>query len=320
MSTNSVISTDWTLTDPKDRVKRVELILSQSDDSSLSPSYLTKLATYITYPIDKEARRQHNLLTENRQVTISRRECSLDGLLDSLENSDSLYHIIANDRNIIFSPRDPITAEDIDSIPPLSELRDAISLLEQQLKASTGQKAFSLKKQIIEMYKDQYIIRDAYRKPVHSVNIMHQPNNIDLSGSISRNDDDGTFTDTSFISLFNPTHVSILLNNYSRIKQETWEDLDSDFRWLMLDLDTYIEAGLAEDYPIYLDILIHKIDGLSNDEIRNSLSKKWGTTYTNEYISTLWRSKIPKLIAEAAIADYEDWYFLNLEKGQYKKC
>jgi len=43
--------------------------------------------------------------------------------------------------------------------------------------------------------------------------------------------------------------------------------------------------------------MIYKIDGKSNLEIQNLLTEKYNTTYTVEYISSLWRNKIPKLIA-----------------------
>jgi hypothetical protein len=37
------------------------------------------------------------------------------------------------------------------------------------------------------------------------------------------------------------------------------------------------------------------------------LSEEFGKTYSVEYISSLWRNKIPKLIAEAALEDFLYW-------------
>ena len=48
--------------------------------------------------------------------------------------------------------------------------------------------------------------------------------------------------------------------------------------------------------------------------------KKYNKKYTVEYISALWRNKIPKLIAEKAKEDYLIWYFTFVEKGTWKKC
>ena len=39
-----------------------------------------------------------------------------------------------------------------------------------------------------------------------------------------------------------------------------------------------------------------------------------------EYISSLWRNKIPKLIAEQAQKDWLEWYYTNKKKGYWKKC
>jgi hypothetical protein len=34
----------------------------------------------------------------------------------------------------------------------------------------------------------------------------------------------------------------------------------------------------------------------------------------------LWRKKIPNLLADRAEEDFINWYYLEVEKGQYKKC
>jgi hypothetical protein len=37
-------------------------------------------------------------------------------------------------------------------------------------------------------------------------------------------------------------------------------------------------------------------------------------------LSSLWRNKIPKLIASQAEDELLDWWYLTQEKGKYKKC
>ena len=63
-----------------------------------------------------------------------------------------------------------------------------------------------------------------------------------------------------------------------------------------------------------------KIDGMQNAQIRDVLLEEFGIEHSLEYISSLWRNKIPKLIASAAEDQYLDWYYFNEEKGKYKKC
>ena len=50
------------------------------------------------------------------------------------------------------------------------------------------------------------------------------------------------------------------------------------------------------------------------------LDDEFGITYSVEYLSSLWRNKIPKLLAEQAKEDYLIWHFTYVEKGKWKKC
>ena len=72
----------------------------------------------------------------------------------------------------------------------------------------------------------------------------------------------------------------------------------------MQDLDNLVDATLKDEYPLYYKLLIYKIDGKSNAEIQELLNNEFGITYTVEYLSSLWRNKIPKMIAEKAKEDY----------------
>ena len=55
-------------------------------------------------------------------------------------------------------------------------------------------------------------------------------------------------------------------------------------------------------------------------EIQAILEKEFGVKHSLEYISSLWRKKIPGLIASYAEDKYLDWYYFQVEKGKYKKC
>ena len=95
----------------------------------------------------------------------------------------------------------------------------------------------------------------------------------------------------------------------------------SDLWYAMLDLDNLIEATLNNDkYQLYYKLLIYKIDGKQNVEIQELLEKEFGMTHSVEYLSSLWRNKIPKMIAETAKEQYLEWHFTYKEKGKWKKC
>jgi len=50
------------------------------------------------------------------------------------------------------------------------------------------------------------------------------------------------------------------------------------------------------------------------------LIQGYDLTYSEEYISTLYRKKIPAFLADYYKNEREEWYCLNKVKGTYKKC
>ena len=47
---------------------------------------------------------------------------------------------------------------------------------------------------------------------------------------------------------------------------------------------------------------------------------EFGIKHSVEYISSLWRKKIPGMIAAVAEDEFLNWYYLQDEPGKYKKC
>lgn len=87
----------------------------------------------------------------------------------------------------------------------------------------------------------------------------------------------------------------------------------------MWAFDEVSERALAAE-PIYRQIVADKIDGMQNIEIQQDLLYKFDKTHSLEYISSLWRNKIPNLIASQAEDELLDWHFTEVERGKYKRC
>lgn len=311
---------DYKLESPVERTELVRKIVEQTPPEQLTNRYLEILSDYIIFAMDKQERKNKKILTDNRMVTVNKRELSFQGLVGKLENGeDGIYNMIANDKNIIFTPKISITPQDIAEIPELKQLRDAIDVVEKQMKAATGKRKFLLKKQLIEMRQDQYVIKNAYKKPIYCLNGIKSMAKLNLSENITINEK-GEVSSDGMISLFDAKHVSALLCNYSKIKEEVWDRFGSDTYYLMQDLDTVTDCALKEKHPLYYDLLIYKIDGKQNIEIQQLLYEKHGIKHSVEYISSLWRNKIPKLIAEQAQENYLIWYYTIKEKGKWKRC
>lgn len=312
---------DYSLQTKEERNALVTKIIAETPPEQLTPKYLEILADYIVFAMDKEERRGKKTLTPNRMVTINKRETSYEGLVAKLENGeDGIYGMISDlGKNILFTPKNEITQADIDEIPGLKELRDNIQQLEEQEKLARGKRKFLLKKQIIEMRQDQYVLKNEFRKPIHVMNVFKGFNQIDFDEHITINDD-GTVSSDGIISFFNPKHISALLCNYSKLKENAWGVFNSDGYYMMEDLDRLIEQTLKDKYPLYYDLLIYKIDGKANAKIQSLLFRDHHIKHSVEYISCLWRNKIPKLLAEQAQENYIMWYYTTQEKGKWKKC
>ena len=319
---------DYTLETPQERNKLVKLIVAETPPEQLTNRYLEILTDYIIFAMDKEERKERKILTDNRMVTVNKRETSFQGLVGKLENGeDGIYNIITNDKNIIFTPKVSITQKDLEEIPELKQLKEAMEIVEQQEKVARGKKKYLLKKQLIEMRKDQYVLKSSYRKPISCMNLLKSFNQMALSEKfyIDKVYEDGELISadiksTGKITFLNPAHVSAILCNYSKLKEDAYGRFENDSYYLMEDLDDLIECTLRDDYPLYYDLLIYKIDGKQNIEIQELLYEKYNIKHSLEYISSLWRNKIPKLIAEKAQEKALIWYYTEVEKGQWKKC
>lgn len=311
-----MIKLDYTLESPEERKKLVEQILEENPNPT--PQYLETLADYLILCMEKQEKKERKILTENRMATVNKRETSFEGLVAQLENGeDGIYNMISNNKNTIFQPKVMITKKDVEEVPGLKQLREAIKSWEAQLKKATGRDAFIIKKTIIELRKDQYILKDSWYKPIVPKNVIRSKNFIPL-------DDDFSFDDEGYVvpegvSLCDPKICSAILCNYSTLKQESWGEFERDLWFVMHDFDDVADAALKE-YPLYERIVEYKVDGLQNIEIQEKIQEEFGIKHSVEYISSLWRNKIPKLIASEAEDRLLDWYFLNEMKGKYKKC
>ena len=310
---------DYTITDPQERNRKVHQIINSIDQSKLTPYYMEELTKYLTETPDTKKAKQ--VLTDNRMITVNKRETSYQGLVSRLESGeDAIYNFMTGgDKNILLVPKIEITEEDIETVPGLRELREEIRKVQIRRTAARGKARYLLTKQLIEMRQDQYVLKYSYKQPLSSTKLTKSLNQIDLNESISV-DEKGDPVSNGLVSLFNPNCVCAILCNYSKLKEEAWGHFDGDWWYLMEDFDNLVERALKEDYPILYDILVYKIDGIQNKDIVVKLKETYDTTYSIEYLSAIWRKKIPKIIADKAKEEWIVWHYTMEEKGQWKRC
>lgn len=312
---------DYTIKDINKRKEIVSHILQNTENRS--SQFLDRLSDYIIYGMSKEEKRNKEILTDNRLVTVNKRETSYEGLVSKFESGENgIYQLLDENlgKNAILTPKVSITEKDIETVPGLKTLREAIAQLEKKEKVATGKTKYLLKKQIIEMRQDQYVLKNAFNSPIYPQKLTKTPSKIDLSETFYIDEKTGDIKSNGLITLINPKHVSAILCNYSLLKQETDRKIFSDLKDVLEDLDKLIKQTLEKDYPFYYDLVWLKIDGMRNIDIQAALEQKHGFTYTVEYLSSLWRNKIPKLLAGQAEENALLWYYTMIEKGVWKKC
>ena len=312
---------DYSLKTAEERQDFVENIVAQMTKEQLkNKKYLEILSDYIVSAMTPEEKKSKMILTDNRMVTVNKRETSYQNLVSKFENGeDGLWNLIIDDKNVLLTHKVAITDKDLEEIEPLRDLKESIAAVEKMEKAATGKKKYLLKKQLIEMHQEQYTIKNHFKQPITTPNIIKNITKTDLSEKITI-DENGEPISNGLISFFNHKHVSALLCNYSSIKEDAWGNFSSDAWYMMEDLDRLIEKTLRDKYPLYYKLLIYKIDGKQNLEIQELLEKEFNQTHSVEYLSSLWRNKIPKMIAEKAKENYLMWYYTTQEKGKWKKC
>lgn len=299
---------DYAVNSVEKRKKIVEEIIARVGEENLRPNDLERLANYLVFSPDLKTKKE--IVSQSRVNTIRKREVGL--------KNNNFDIIEADDKNKIAAPHITITKKDINTIEPLKQLYEAIVQTEKVYKKTKNKK---LKKMLIEMRKDQYIIKSAYTKPIFFL----QP----LKSSTVFNYDEDTmyFTEEGNIKMISENridftkskHIAALLKFYSSLVQNSYFDLENDMRWILKDLDNLIEKTLS-DKPMYHDIIIMKIDGKSNQDIKNFLIEKYNKNYTVEYISYLYKHRIPSMIAFQYKKDWVEWFYTYKVKGNWKKC
>lgn len=295
------IKLDYTIENINDRLKEVDKICTEHEED-LTPQNLEQMADYLIYQMEKQEKREKKILTPNRLTTVNKRETSFEGVVSKFENNeDGVYGIMNEDKNTILTHKVSITAKDIEEIPFLKQIRESI----ESLKAIPVRN-YIIQQAIIDLSQTQYIVKNAYRRPIRAKSTM-VPGRPDINWAEKI---DFTKWET----------VAALLKNYSKLKTTCCEKIESDMFWVLEDFEKLADLALKEEYPMLYDIMVHKVENLQNADIQKRLEEKYGSTYSVEYISSLFNNKIPKLIADAAEIEELLFHYTYIEKGNWKKC
>ncbi|NMA73813.1 MAG: hypothetical protein GX963_06545, partial [Bacteroidales bacterium] len=262
------IELDYKIDDIKKRLEIVKQICEDHEDE-LTPHNLEQLANYLVFQMEKEERKERKILTPNRMVTVNKRETSFEGVVSKFEkNKDGIYGIINEDKNVILSPKVSITAKDIAEIPFIAQIRESIKILK-----AIPDRNYIVQQAIIDLSQTQYLVKDAYLKPMKSKNSsIAEPPILDWCSLLD-------FKDWNIVKAF--------LHNYSELKTNSDQKIQSDMFWILKDFEELADKALQEREPMLYDIMLCKIMNMQNKDIQKQLEQDYGRTYSVEYISSL---------------------------------
>jgi hypothetical protein len=94
------------------------------------------------------------------------------------------------------------------------------------VKRLEGKEIYIAKKALIETRKDQYVIKNAFKKPITITSTVHSRHWIPLESKewIDENGD----VQYEGVSLMDPRICSAILCNYSKLKEDSWGVFDTD--------------------------------------------------------------------------------------------
>lgn len=310
------VKLDYTLTSLQERSDLVARYLAQFDKPP-TRQQCEYLSDYIFGAMPKSERKEKYILTDARLTTINKRETSYEGLVSQFETGeDGIYQIMATDTSprYLLTIKPTITQKDIETVPGLRELQAAIAHQEELLRGAKGKTKYLLKRQLIEMRRDQYLLKMSHNQPIIAAPSPRSHMRIDLDEERYIGAD-GEPHYRGLISLLNPDHIAAILQNYEGLKTQTRGANRDDFYYLMEDFDALMRKSFV-DYPQYLDIIRAKWDNQTNAQIGQMLRTKYGLNHCDQYISKLWREKIPKQMADVERKSYLMWNWT----GPKKKC
>ena len=253
--------------------------------------------------------------------TIKEHETSYQALSAKFEAGADAVEALSQSRSltnekITRKPR-PITQRDLNEIPGLRDHLEGAQLWKEIQKSSTGRRAWIASKAFREDKALCYELRDQHQgvslssvPPTQSPLPQEQPVKewIEPDGSIHY---EGA-------SLMKKSLCRELLHSYIKLKGQNWGKFN-DMWFLIMDFEKLLFDAL-EPYPVYQLIVECKWSSLSNNDIVQELFWEFGKNYTPEYISNIYCNKIPELIADKAMDNFIDYWYMYEEKGKYKTC
>lgn len=272
---------------------------------------LEKMANYILYAPDGERitlKTKYNFYTAPKFQERLSKDISIDDMVARAEeNSEddedtNMYDevidfLIRQGNNYKVAIKQVITKEDLqdEELKVVKDYQDAIDNLRNKLQSlREANKDYPMQRRIMralrELKHDQLIAKDQIKGTIYFKEVLP----------------DSTVIDYDQFDFFDKEHVLALL------KMPPVENLMTDVGCLIYDLNRLLEQ--CELSPADWEILnLYRQEDMTIGDVANKLGLEW--YFVNGVIN-----RICNQIVDKYESVFENWYYLNIVKGKYKKC
>jgi len=307
---------------------------------------LEQLADYILYGKDVDEERsavdKKEIVMEPKYSTYKKKQPeSLDAILENPNCDERNFKAVG--REVYTNPKPSISREDDADIPGMTELWDFIDHFDLFIKKVTGKEEwgegekqhslssydlFKSRHWLIDLRKQQYVLKEGYKPPIRFKSIIRQSTrkiNWDSDSGYAKtqrgNGDDGDWiwvlVREHTLDFGEATHIQGLINNYSRLKQDSYDDFQSDMKYILWVLEKIVDECNFSD--VRKDIIVRKIDGQTNVQLHDYLHITYGLDYSANYISTIFTHEICGKIAKRYLSSIQEWKLRDKEE-MWKVC
>lgn len=357
-----MLKLDFSIVSSDDRSQFVNQFFTDNPDYKPTQNELDTISNYILYGKDADG----TSVVDRGEVEIETKYGSY--AKRKAESLDELMETPGFNENTIVSkyiyrhPKQSIDREADADIPGMKELWQAIDRLAYVLDVYAGKTEvdptqpaipvytqtdlYKLKHHLIDMRKQQYVLKDTHKSTEHTFNpnvhkastaaapspseidwdsywfyplglrTMPQDgrfdNPFDYAATLTPWDrlqrlDDPALRNRNVIDFTNADHIYLLAKQYQDLSIAGEQDPDGLGTAIIDTLDFY--AARAQLVDSRQEIWDLKCAQWANSAIRDRVNEKFGTSYNENYISTLFKQNICGDIAEAARLHAD--YFLN---------
>ncbi|WP_300449302.1 hypothetical protein [Fusobacterium sp.] len=268
---------------------------------------LETLASYILAKDKEVSENEEKIKTYNSRELFLRaikEEATMKELTPNSESTE--FAVFKMEKNYKKEIKDKVTAEDVKKYPEVKAYIDAYNINLAEYKAlgkkesltnEESERKYYLKKTLSSLKVDALDTKLAFERPIKWKQALK----------------DNGCPNWDYLDLMDREHIKCLLQIPLN------EDLQNDLACIRTDLESLIKRTKFTDrQKEVLDLWMRDIPLYDNKE-KNIKGMPYYLGITGQRANELLNLAIDRII-NTYIEELEDWYYLNINKGEYKKC